>query len=69
MVNHFFAETSRDIELKMRQERAKNLDNKFKALSTNFGLKRPESVGNKYEKPSTYEFSVESLRKNSHMYP
>ena len=37
-----FAETSRDIEHKMRVEQIKNVENKFRALSTHFGLKCPK---------------------------
>ena len=37
----FFSETSRDIEQKMRLERMKNVENKFKSINTYFGLRRP----------------------------
>jgi hypothetical protein len=64
-----FAETSREIEQRMRDERNKSLNNQFKALQSHFGLKRPPALTPDYPKPSSYEYSIESLRKNSHMYP
>jgi hypothetical protein len=53
----------------MREERNKNLNNAFKSLQSHFGLNRPTIISPNFPKPSTFEYSIESLRKNSHMYP
>lgn len=43
--------TSRQIDLKISEERWKNLQNNFKALKTSFGLVVPTEISKEYPKP------------------
>ena len=61
-LNSFANQSSREIDIKINQERWKNLQNNYKALKTRFGLKIPSTITKNYPRPDKIYFNLESLR-------
>jgi hypothetical protein len=54
----FSNKSSREIDVKINEERWKNLQNNYKALKTTFGLKFPSKMTKNYPKPNKIYFNL-----------
>jgi hypothetical protein len=68
--NKYRKKTSKEIEQEILAQKWKTMQDKYRSLSTGFGLKPPiHPFPTSYSSPSVYEYTLETLRECSKDHP